>query len=114
MKKALLILGFILSTIITNAKSFNQLSSVVPISLSYKSDTEGFKNIQLLLVNKNEVFDSIPVALEIEVAGEIMIDYFTLGRTFNENVKTLFIQIYFNQIAIIKTLLIKYFRINYY
>lgn len=91
MQKTLLFIVFTLSVIVTHAKSFNQLSSVDPIHLSYKSDTEGYKNIQLLCVNNNKMYDSIPVELKIEVAGEVMIDYFTLGSTFNENVKTLFL-----------------------
>ena len=91
MKKILLFIALVLSTIITHSKSFNELSSFNPISLSYKSDSEGFKNISLLVVNKNEIYDSIPLELKIEIGGEVMTDYFTVGSALNENIKTLFL-----------------------
>jgi len=73
------------------SKSFNDLSSVSPVSINYVATEEGYKNVQLLAVNKNKEFDSIPLKLQYEIGNDTLIDYIMLGDAFNAVVKTLYL-----------------------
>ena len=72
-------------------KSFTELSSNNAVKVSYSAVEEGYKNIHLLAVNKNELADSVPMALRITIGKEVLTDYIVLGDALNKDVKTVYL-----------------------
>lgn len=91
MKKVVLFIVLLLSICFVHGKSFSRLSSFDPVSTVYHSEVEGYQNIHLLMVNDNKLYDSIPLELTIEIGGERMTDYLTLGSSLNDIIKTIFL-----------------------
>lgn len=85
------IVALLIFTTVSNAKSFSGLSSGNAVQINYKAESEGYKNIHLLVVNKNNEYDSIPLKLVVSIGGKQMIDYFTLAETINQNLKTVYL-----------------------
>lgn len=72
-------------------KSFNFLSSKDAISVEMVATEEGYKNIHLLAVNKNQEFDSVPLKLQISIGKDTLVDYIVLGDAINTDIKTLYL-----------------------
>ena len=82
---------FSLFSISLFGKSFTELSSNDAVKVSYSAVEEGYKNIHLLAVNKNELADSVPMALKITIGKEVLTDYIVLGDALNSDVKTVYL-----------------------
>jgi len=90
-KTSILFFVFILAGSISNAKSFNFLSSSTAVKVDYVAKEEGYKNIHLLGVNNNIEFDSLPLKLTVRIGRDVLIDYFTIGDAINKDIKTLYL-----------------------
>ncbi len=87
----LTLISLLLFSVGLSAKSFSSLSSKECVSVGFRAESEGYKNIHLLVVNKNKDYDSIPLKLEVVIGGEKMVDYHTLAETINEELKTVYL-----------------------
>lgn len=74
-----------------NAKSFSELSSHKSVTITKSTTTEGYANIHVLAVNKNEDIDSIPIEVKVKIGEEVMTDYIILTGILNVDVKTLYL-----------------------
>lgn len=79
-------------TSLANAKSFTNLSSARPISVSTSIKTEGYKTIHLLAFNKNKEYQTIPLKLTVIINKDTLTDYFELKEAINDDVKTLYLK----------------------
>ena len=90
MKSNLLFLLIFIS-LIGNSKSFRSLSSIDPIEISFVSETEGYRNIHLLAINKSNIYNEVPLKVEYIINSDTLTDYSVLKETIREDVKTVFL-----------------------
>ena len=90
MKSHLLLLLITLS-IIGNSKSFRTLSSVNPHEINIVSETEGYKDIHLLAINKSRVYKEVPLKLQFIINNDTLTDYSLLTEAIRGDVKTVFL-----------------------
>jgi len=90
MKSHLLFLLISIS-LIGNSKSFRSLSSIDPIEISFVSETEGYRNVHLLAINKSNIHNEVPLKIEYIINSDTLTDYSVLKETIREDVKTVFL-----------------------
>ena len=90
MKSHLLLLLISLS-ILGNSKSFRTLSSVNTHEINFVSDTEGYKDIHLLAINKSEIYKEVPLKLQFIINNDTLTDYSVLREAIRGDVKTVFL-----------------------
>tara|TARA_B110000211_G_scaffold223749_1_gene273967 strand:+ start:2177 stop:2929 length:753 start_codon:yes stop_codon:yes gene_type:complete len=90
MKSHLLLLLVCLS-IIGHSKSFRSLSSFNSIEINLVAETEGYKDIHLLAINKSKAYNEVPLKLQYIINNDTLIDYMILKEAIRGDVKTLFL-----------------------
>lgn len=90
MKNYILPLLFALS-LTTQAKSFRKLSTFEAIEIVEVIDTEGYKNIHLLAINKEKDFKNIPLKIDYIINQDTITDFQILEESIRGNVKSLFL-----------------------
>lgn len=76
---------------LAQAKSFRKLSSTNFIEINEVAETEGYKNIHLLAINKEKDYSGIPLRIDFIINGDTMTDYKALNESIRGNVKSLFL-----------------------
>ena len=89
--KSYLLFFLIFISLLGNSKSFRSLSSIDPIEISFVSETEGYKNVHLLAINKSNIYNEIPLKIEYIINNDTLTDYSVLKETIREDVKTIFL-----------------------
>lgn len=89
--KSHLLLLLLLTTFCSYSKSFRSLSSREPFEISSVSETEGYKDIHLLAINKSQVYPEIPLKVLFIINRDTLIDYLILNENIRDNIKSLYL-----------------------
>lgn len=91
MKKLMALCLVMFFSVTCFSKSFNGLSSDGVVEIKYQANEEGYKAITLLLTNKSNQFDSVPLVLNVIINNDTLTDYFQVKTALNQTIKTIYL-----------------------